>query len=135
MADTQNTQNSTTDVPETDGFAEIASVLSGFGHTLDAKTKLHFAPLVAKTLATLEVNGTIAVACKGTEDGFRAAINAQITKHPGKVALLEIMEEDAPRVHSHVKTFLKSRKLAATVAPLRKDEDGTPVSFLVRKTA
>jgi hypothetical protein len=130
MAENTNTPNTQ------DGFAMLAETLAGMGHTLEARTRLTFGKDVASKLAGIVTGGFVAILCEGATDKDVATYNGMVTAATlDKVAVIDARTHGYGKVRPNVNTFLKSRKLKAVCTPPRKDDDGTPIVFLVRKTA
>jgi hypothetical protein len=126
MADTPNINQ--------DGFSAVAEVLAGFGFNLEARTRLTFGTQVAATLKDIKTGGAVVVFVKGASDEDVANMNAAINTAPsGTLALVDARTHDYAKVRPNVATYLKSRKISATVCPPRRNAEDTVTGFLVRK--
>jgi len=115
------------------GFDTLAEMLAGFGHTLEARTRLSFGKDVASALAGIKTGGYVIVCTEGTTDADVAKYNDMVTKHTDMVAVIDARTHGYGKVRPNVATYLKSRKVKATVTPPRKDADMNAIGFLVRK--
>jgi hypothetical protein len=124
---------STENTTDAAAFDAIAGVLAGFGHKLEQRTALKFGKDVGAALASIKSGGFVAVACKGTEDGYMTQIRKDVAAHPDYVMLIDARTNEYSQVRPHVKAFVTSRKLKAAVTPPRKNDEDVNCGFIVRK--
>jgi hypothetical protein len=130
---TENT-NADTNTNEQDGFAALALALAGFGHTLEARTRLTYGKDVASALAGIVTGGYVIVMTEGITNVDADKYAAIVKQAPANVvALVDARDAAYSRVRPNVSTYLKSRKVAGAITPPRKDADGNAFAFLVRK--
>jgi hypothetical protein len=83
-----------------DAFTQLSETLAGFGHTLEARTRITFGKDVASALASIKSGGYVVVACKGTEDEYLTQVRKAVTDNAGMVVLIDARDNDYKQVRA-----------------------------------